>query len=195
MGTGPIPEGSEIIDAVLSLQISEDTDSLFFSPRFFVYEVNREWEEDSTWNSLDNGVSGSELGEFITSFSGDNDPDSDGLRRINLTQQVRNWINGTPNHGVTILPEIIDGNDDGISIWSSEKNNKLFRPRLEITFIPPGSAMPEDFNGDGAVSGPDLAQLLASWGLSGVTDLNGDGVTSGPDLSQLLAAWTGSSGG
>ena len=191
LGNGPIPEGSEIIDAVLSIQISEDTDSLFFAPNFFVYEVNREWEEDSTWNSVGNGLSGSELGEFIAVFAGDNDPDSDGLRRINLTQQVRNWLTGTPNHGIAILPEIIDGNDDGISIWSSEKGNKLFRPRLEITYIPPDTGLPEDFNGDGFVSGPDLAQLLASWGLPGVTDLNGDGSTNGPDLAQVLAAWTG----
>ena len=191
LGDGPIPQGSEIVDAVLSIQISEDTDSLFFSPNFLVYEVNREWEEDSTWNTLGNGLSGSELGAFISSFSGDNDPDGDGLRRIDLTQQVRNWINGTPNHGIAILPEIIDGNDDGISIWSSEKGNKLFRPRLEVTFVAPDSGIPEDFNGDGAVGGPDIAELLANWGLPGVTDLNGDGVTSGPDLAQLLAAWTG----
>ena len=190
-GDGPIPPGSEILNAVLSLQISEDTDSLFFSPTFLVYEMNREWAEDSTWNSLGNGVSGSELGAFIVAFSGDNDPDSDGLRRIDLTQQVRNWLEGTPNHGIAILPEIIAGNDDGISIWSSEKGNKLFRPRLEVTYSAPDSGIPEDFNGDGAVNGSDMAQLLASWGLSGPTDLNGDGTTSGPDLARLLAAWTG----
>ena len=190
-GNGPIPEGSEILGATLSLQISEDTDSLFFSPNFFVYEITREWDEDSTWNSLGNGLSGSELGDFIVSFSGDNDPDSDGLRRIDLTGLVRKWLDGTPNHGIAIVPEIIEGNDDGISIWSSEKGNKLFRPRLEVTFIAPDNGMPEDFNGDGAVSGSDLSELLARWGLPGPTDLNGDGTTDGADLTQFLAAWTG----
>jgi hypothetical protein len=52
-----------------------------------------------------------------------------------------------------------------------------------------------DFNGDNAVDGNDLGQLLASWGaVGGPTDLNADGVTDGNDLGQLLARWGGCGG-
>ena len=52
---------------------------------------------------------------------------------------------------------------------------------------------PSDFDEDGVVGGPDLAQLLAAWGNSvppGTgADLSGDGFISGPDLAQVLANW------
>ncbi|MSQ91081.1 MAG: hypothetical protein EXS01_06800 [Phycisphaerales bacterium] len=49
-----------------------------------------------------------------------------------------------------------------------------------------------DFNGDGAVNGADLAQLLSAWGAtSGAADINGDGIVNGGDLAVLLSNWTG----
>lgn len=48
-----------------------------------------------------------------------------------------------------------------------------------------------DLNGDGAVNGADLAELLSQWGGPGAADLNGDGVVDGSDLAMLLANWTG----
>ena len=51
---------------------------------------------------------------------------------------------------------------------------------------------PADINGDGEVGGPDLAILLAAWGLEGdrlPADLNGDGVIGGFDLASLLSKW------
>jgi hypothetical protein len=49
--------------------------------------------------------------------------------------------------------------------------------------------VPGDLNGDGAVNGADLGQLLAAWGTPG-GDLDGDGTTSGVDLGILLANWS-----
>lgn len=50
--------------------------------------------------------------------------------------------------------------------------------------------VPADLNGDGVVSGPDLALMLAAWGVgSGPADLDGDGAVGGSDLAILLAAW------
>jgi hypothetical protein len=47
-----------------------------------------------------------------------------------------------------------------------------------------------DLDGDGVVSGSDLAALLAAWGTKGPTgDLDGDGIVGGADLASLLAAW------
>ena len=53
-----------------------------------------------------------------------------------------------------------------------------------------GSSMAADLNGDGAVNGLDLTQLLANWGGSGAGDINGDGTIDGLDLAALLAGWS-----
>lgn len=48
-----------------------------------------------------------------------------------------------------------------------------------------------DLNLDGSVGPPDLAILLAAWGVANpsAADLNGDGVVSAPDLGVLLVRW------
>ena len=51
------------------------------------------------------------------------------------------------------------------------------------------SSKPADLNGDGVVSGIDLATLLSNWGGSGAGDINGDGIISGPDLAAILSSW------
>ena len=49
-----------------------------------------------------------------------------------------------------------------------------------------------DLDGDGRVSGSDLAALLASWGeTGGPADLDGSGLVDASDLAALLASWTG----
>ncbi|MGA1709334.1 MAG: GC-type dockerin domain-anchored protein [Phycisphaerales bacterium] len=53
-----------------------------------------------------------------------------------------------------------------------------------------GVDCPADFDGDGTVSGGDLATLLAAWGTTNPKiDLTGDGVVGGDDLAVLLSAW------
>jgi hypothetical protein len=50
-----------------------------------------------------------------------------------------------------------------------------------------------DLDGDGAVDGADLGQLLAVWGMGGAepiaADLTGDGVVNADDVGVLIAAW------
>lgn len=47
-----------------------------------------------------------------------------------------------------------------------------------------------DFNGDGAISGADLTELLGGWGTAnGALDLDGNGSVGGGDLALLLGAW------
>ena len=55
-----------------------------------------------------------------------------------------------------------------------------------------GSTNPADINGDGAVNGLDLTQIVSQWGSTGGSgDVNGDGAVNGSDLGVILAAWTG----
>ena len=188
---GAIPAGSVIVRAVLNLQIASDIDSPIFNPDFYLYQVNIPWDEASTWNSLGNGLSGSDLGAFIGAFSGDNAPNSDGLRRLEVTEVVQAWSDGAPNHGFAILPEIIGGNDEGIEIHASEAGNTLFHPRLEITYIPPDTGSPADYDDDGDVDGADLSVFLSLWGTSDPrSDFDSSGITDGADLSRFLSYWS-----
>ncbi len=46
-----------------------------------------------------------------------------------------------------------------------------------------------DLDGDGVVSGADLALLLGNFGGSGLGDLDANGEVDGADLAILLGAW------
>ena len=133
-----VPLGSTIHGATLSLELSDDIDTPLFDPSFFVHRVLVPWDESSTWNSMGNGLQvGSELTGAVASFEGDNDPNDDFLRRIDVTSSVQAWSDGEQNWGFAILPEVIAGNDDGIDIRTSESGIEILRPRLEIVWEEP----------------------------------------------------------
>jgi hypothetical protein len=189
VGGDGIPEGSEILAATLVIDIPDDIDTPFYNPAFFVHRVVRSWSETSTWNSLSGGLTvGPDLAASFASFSGDNQPDGDTMRRIDVTSVVREWMTGTPNWGFAILPQIISGNDDGIEIIASENGNVILRPRLEVTYRAPKPVTPGDLDGDGVVGASDVSLMLLDFGLcAGCTsDLDGNGEVDGGDLSFLL---------
>jgi hypothetical protein len=186
-----VPLGATVLEATLVLDIADDIDTPFFDPDFLVYAVARPWDESSTWNSLGNGLSpGDDLGALVAVFTGDNEPDVDSMRRIDITAAMQAWVNGAPNHGLAILPEIIAGNDDGIVIRASENGNAVLRPRLEVTYIDRDPLDPADLDRDGVVGPADLSLLLSAWGTSDlVADIDDDGVVGAGDLALLLDAW------
>ena len=190
--TGQVPAGSTIRSATLVIDVAIDIDNPFLNPEFYIHPVLVPWQEDSTWNSLNDGLSvGEDLGPAFASFSGDNDPNSDTMRRIDVTNLVQAWSDGQPNWGIAILPEIINGNDEGIEIWTSESGNPLLRPRLEVEFELPPSPPSADLTGDGVVNSADLGLLMAAWNEVGANpaDLNLDGIVNAVDLGILIAAW------
>lgn len=189
---GRIPQNATIVSAVLTLDVADDVDTPFFNPMFRVHPVVVPWQENSTWNSLGGGLSeGVDLGPALGEFDGDNLDNGDTMRRIDVTGLVQAWSNGQPNWGVAILPEIINGNDDGIRIWTREFANPLVRPRLEVEYeleaLPPSP----DLDGNGVVDGGDVGLMISAWGPCGgcPADLNGDGVVDGADFGVLFAAW------
>ena len=191
-----IPPGSTIVSATLEIHVVEDIDTPFWNPYIDVYPVVRAWDEGSTWNSLDGGLSQpQDLAPRWASFNGDNEPEDNSIKLIGVTGLVQAWADGQPNWGVAFLPEIIDGNDDGIEIATSEWGNIGQRPKLTVTFIapppPPPPPIEGDFNADGVVDGIDLGLVLGAWGTNVPGyDLNNDGVVDGYELAFVLGLWT-----
>lgn len=189
-----IPPGSTIVSATLEIHVVEDIDTPFWNPYIDVYPVVRAWDEGSTWNSLDGGLSQpQDLAPRWASFNGDNEPEDNSIKLIGVTGLVQAWADGQPNWGVAFLPEIIDGNDDGIEIATSEWGTVGQRPKLTVTFIapPPPPPVEGDFNGDGVVDGIDLGLVLGAWGTNVPGyDLNNDGVVDGYELAFVLGLWT-----
>lgn len=190
-----IPPGSQVISAVLRIHVVEDNDSPFWTPTVYVHRVVRDWNEGSTWNSLGGGLSvPADIQGAFSTFSSDNEPEDNTLKQVSLVEQVQAWVNGEPNWGVAFLFEVIDGNDDGIEIASSENGNGSVRPQLEVTFVPPPPPPPPnlaDRDGNGVVNGFDLAYVLGTYGTSSALgDVNLDGIVDGHDLASLISAWT-----
>jgi len=131
---GHVPNGAIIEKAWLTIEVTDDIDAPS-DPDFQLHRVLVPWDENSTWNSMGNGLQvGSELDPNFIWIPGDNNPNGDGLRRIDVTSIVQQWANGAPNHGFGIIPELISLKDDGIQVASSEYGNKLLRPKLEVTY-------------------------------------------------------------
>ncbi len=115
-----IPLGATILSATLRLTLADDTDIV--SPEFYIYRMTADWNEGTTWNSLGNGINvGTDTDPALVGlFYGDNDPDLDFTRSVNVISAVSAWSAGAPNYGFGIIPERQTGTDDGVEIYSSE---------------------------------------------------------------------------
>nr|WP_319395372.1 DNRLRE domain-containing protein [uncultured Desulfobacter sp.] len=134
-----IPLGATITNAVMTITLVDDVDSPSCSGLDFnVHRLARDWNESSTWNSLGSGISTGSSSEVDTtilgSFAGDNDPDSDYSRTVDVTSAVRDWSNGSANYGFVITSEDISWCDDGVEIKSSNNSSTAERPMLTVSF-------------------------------------------------------------
>ena len=83
--------------------------------------------------------------------------------------------------------EDIDLTRDGGAIVAVD--NGRFGFLKLATFLQTGT-LDGDLNGDGCITGQDLAIILANWGaIDNPADLNGDGVVGGQDLAFVLSKW------
>src|SRR5207249_3690207 len=90
--SGQIPVGSRIVNASLTLRVTNDGRSQT------VYQVTEAWDESrATWNGFHTpGVPGSRGPEFTF------DPRPIGPLSLNLTSIVQRWANGEANQGILL---------------------------------------------------------------------------------------------
>jgi hypothetical protein len=112
------------------------------------------------------------------SSSGDNLFAGAGVRRLRRAN-----LNNVGADDVAVMGETVGGTPSLLPIGSAYGGSKL----LQVSSLPPQCVA--DISGDRIVDGNDLAQMLGSWGGTGVADLDGDDVVGGGDLAILLGAW------
>ncbi len=120
-----VPPGAHILSAKLIMHTTDVSDDVVELHRMLV-----DWDENSTWNSLADGVVADDIEAAATpEFS--LTPNIAGANSIfDVTVAVRDWIAGVPNKGWVILPT----GTDGWGFDSAEGATARFRPTLEITY-------------------------------------------------------------
>ncbi len=127
-----IPTNATIKSATLTINILDDVD--IGDEDMLLYRAQVPWTESSTWNSLGGGLSGTDLSSLLAVIEGDNVPDGQTSRNINVTSSVEAWRTGTPNYGFALLPENTSNIDDGMEVAASEHPDLALRPKLAVEF-------------------------------------------------------------
>jgi hypothetical protein len=133
-GNGPnqIPSNAIIHAATLTVQVANESDG-----RISIHRMLVNWNEGSTWNSLNNGV------QPVTeaALSPENPPlalpGATGPRSFDVTAALQAWRAGASNFGWVFLNTSTNGWD----IQSSEAATGLLRPRLEVVFTAPAATV------------------------------------------------------
>jgi hypothetical protein len=133
-GTGPnqIPANAIIHAATLIVQVSSESNGLISLHRMLV-----NWNEASTWNSLNNGIQPVTEAALFPDETPLALPGATGPRSFDVTAALQAWRAGTSNFGWVFLNTSTNGWD----IQSSEAANGLLRPRLEVVFSAPAATV------------------------------------------------------
>ena len=132
-GADQIAKGTHIASAHLLITTGNDRRNDSSNDTFELHQMLAPWDEQSTWNSMTDGVS---LDDIEASSA--MDASVQGANRtvsFDVTEAVQKWINGERNYGWLIVSQ-------GSDPWgwqSSEAGNASTHPILEITY----SVVPE----------------------------------------------------
>jgi hypothetical protein len=118
-----IPEGSEVVSAILTIQTTDGGKGADF------HRVLVTWDEGATWDSLDAGIAADDA-EAASSADFSTGGVDDGPATFDVTAPVQAWVNGTANHGWALLPLGSNG-------WDFSTREGATPPQLTVTFVPP----------------------------------------------------------
>ena len=93
-----------------------------------MYQMYKDWEEDTTWDDLNNGI---QLGSEASVISVLNiDALTKGTRSYDVTETVQNWVNGSNNYGWVFIAK----NNGFWNFRSSKWKGLVERPMLTIIY-------------------------------------------------------------
>jgi hypothetical protein len=118
-----IPEGSEVATAILTIHTTDSGKGADF------HRMLLAWDEDTTWDSLDGGLSADDA-EAAKSADFSTGGVDDGPATFDVTAPVQDWVEGAPNHGWALLPRGSNG-------WDFSTREGATPPQLTVTFVPP----------------------------------------------------------
>ena len=128
-GDGQIPSGATIISATLTL---EQTDTSGSTATISLHRMLTSWSENSTWNSMTDGISTDDVEAASTADATIYNPETVESKVITgLGSTLQAWADGTAtNYGWVIISD----NTDGVIFGSSENGTTSFRPKLTVEY-------------------------------------------------------------
>jgi hypothetical protein len=181
-GPGRVPVDATITSAVLVMNVSDEGSG------FRVHTVSAAWDEASTWDSLNAGVSADDAeSDIYPEPAAGADSASASVRGgrlvLDVTDSVQQWQAGRANLGWVLRPFAAGSN--GVRISSSESAAPGERPTLIVRFV--GGSCPGDWNGDGVIDFNDLLEYLNDYNAQlPRADINQDGIVDFNDLLEFL---------
>ncbi|MBL0408649.1 DNRLRE domain-containing protein, partial [Microvirga aerilata] len=97
-GSGQIPHGARITKAGLTLHNSSPGDGAA------LHRVLATWDENSTWNSLSNGIQANDTDAVATAEVITGEQPGSGASTFDVTASVQAWADGAKNEGWAFLP-------------------------------------------------------------------------------------------
>ena len=141
-GGTELPPAAAIASAALSLNVRQTGSG------FSAHVVLTPWSDQTTWASLagDGLTTGVEIAAAPIAKFGSGSSDGNvpaGILELDVTDAVRAWLRGEPNHGIALVPFV--GGTDGLDIASFESTSppiltlRILEPELVETRLTQGA--------------------------------------------------------
>jgi len=173
---GKIRPGMKVTAATLTLDVTDAGSGLN------VHQMNVGWDEAATWSSMSQGIQtdGIEAAAGPETSIGANDGNANvgtGTVGLNVTASVKNWQEGSANHGWALMPHLPNGTN-GLRFHASEIDTANLRPKLQVTVeMDPSlkeSVFQQGRNGYAGAYDTELRQSDPDSNLGGATSLSID---------------------
>ncbi len=136
-GGNQIPLGATITSATLTVRVSGPSVS---NAKITLHRMLTGWTENSTWNSMSNGIQLNDVEASSTIDSTLPNPDQSGSQTFsgaNLIATLQAWSNGDSNHGWAIFND----DDQPWKFYASDESTGSFCPVLTVEFNTTGTCV------------------------------------------------------
>ena len=175
-----VPDGAIIDSATLRFWTTSSTNGPVGLHRMLV-----DWNAESAWNTFGgNGVQADDVEAVAAAEDAPTNISSGEFSVFDVTQAVRAWASGQPNHGLLILNQSTDGWDINTELYSGASAAER-RPLLTVFYLLRGDA-----DGDGELALNDVIALRGKFNAPvdecPACDVNQDGAINIADARALL---------